>query len=114
MSQFNMQNTFFCSFFFLSSHHDTNPLLHSYHFRKKSIIIYWLILSVTHQGSYSAGPESKIGLSDVNVVCVYSGRGEGVGVRGFKMFCQRGSEFFLLALCVCGGEGGSSSVPLLP
>ena len=29
------------------------------------------------------------------------------GVRGFKMFCQRGSEFFLLALCVCvwGGSG---------
>ena len=27
-------------------------------------------------------------------------------VRGFKMFCQRGSEFFLLALCVCGGRGG--------
>ena len=26
-----------------------------------------------------------------------------MGVRGFKMFCQRGSEFFLLALCVCGG-----------
>ena len=24
------------------------------------------------------------------------------GVRSFKMFCQRGSEFFLLALCVCG------------
>ena len=23
---------------------------------------------------------------------------EGVGVRGFKMFCQRESEFFLLAL----------------
>ena len=22
------------------------------------------------------------------------------GVRGFKMFCQRGSEFFLIALCV--------------
>ena len=21
------------------------------------------------------------------------------------MFCQRGSEFFLLALCVCGGGG---------
>ena len=32
-----------------------------------------------------------------------------MGVRSFKMFCQRGSEFFLLALCVCvcggGGEG---------
>ena len=26
-----------------------------------------------------------------------------MGVRGFKMFCQRGSIFFLLALCVCGG-----------
>ena len=39
--------------------------------------------------------------------------GEGVGVRSFKMFCQRGSDFFLLALCVCVG-GGSGSVPLLP
>ena len=33
-----------------------------------------------------------------------------MGVRGFKMFCQRGSEFSLLALCVyvcvCGGGGG--------
>ena len=31
-----------------------------------------------------------------------------VGVKGFKMFCQRGSEFFLLAVCVfvCGGGGG--------
>ena len=34
-----------------------------------------------------------------------------MGVRGFKMFCQRGSEFFyLLCVCVCarggGGEGG--------
>ena len=25
----------------------------------------------------------------------------GGGGTGFKMFCQRGSEFFLLALCVC-------------
>ena len=36
MPQFNMQNMllFFC-LFFLSSHYDTNPLLHLYHFRKK-------------------------------------------------------------------------------
>ena len=35
-----------------------------------------------------------------------------MGVRGFKMFCQRGSEFFYL-LCVLGGGGrGSGSVPL--
>ena len=51
MPQFNMQNMFF-SFCLLSSHHDTNPLLHLYHFRKKIIIIYWLILTVNHQGSY--------------------------------------------------------------
>ena len=40
-----------------------------------------------------------------------------MGARGFKMFCQKGSVFFLLALCVCrgrGGGGGSGSVPLLP
>ena len=24
-----------------------------------------------------------------------------MGVRSFEMFCQSGSEFFLLALCVC-------------
>ena len=31
-----------------------------------------------------------------------------MGVRGFKLFCQRGSEFLLLALfvCVCVGGGG--------
>ena len=33
-----------------------------------------------------------------------------MGVRGFKMFCQRGSKFFLLALCVCVGGGGGVSV----
>ena len=32
MPQFNMQNMFFFS---LSSRHDTNPLFHLYHFRKK-------------------------------------------------------------------------------
>ena len=68
--------------------------------------MFWFVKTV-HKYS---GPESKIGLSYVNVVCVYGGRGGG-GVRGFKMFCQRGSEFFLLALCVGGGSG---SVPLLP
>ena len=35
MPQFNMQNIFFFSLVFLSSHHDTKPLLHLYHFRKK-------------------------------------------------------------------------------
>ena len=51
----------------------------------------------------------------MSMLFAYMAGGEGVGVRGFKMFCQRGAEFFLLALCVCvGGGGGQSSVPLLP
>ena len=37
----------------------------------------------------------------------YMAGGEGVGVRGFKMFRQRGSEFFSTCfVCVWGGGGG--------
>ena len=40
--------------------------------------------------------------------------GEGLRVRGLKMLCQRGSEFFLLALCACvGGGGGRGHVQYL-
>ena len=42
----------------------------------------------------------------MSMLFAYMTGGEGVGVRSFKMFCQRGSEFFLLALCVCVGGGG--------
>ena len=59
MLQFNKQTmwVFFCccfsSFFFLSSHHDTTPYFICIIFVKKIyIIIYWLILTVNHQGSY--------------------------------------------------------------
>ena len=38
----------------------------------------------------------------MSMLFAYMAGGEGVEVRGFKMFCQRGSEFFLLALCVGG------------
>ena len=75
--------------------------------------MFWFVKTVH---LYTGGPESKIGLLYVNIVCIYGERG-GEGVRGFKMFCQKGSEFFLLALCVWGGGGGggvSGSVPLLP
>ena len=35
----------------------------------------------------------------------YVAGGEGVGVRGLKMFCERGVEFFLLVcVCVWGGQ----------
>ena len=41
------------------------------------------------------------------------GSGGGWGVRGLKMFCQSGPNFFyLLYVFVC--VGGSGSVPLLP
>ena len=39
----------------------------------------------------------------------YMAGGEG----GFNMFCQRWSEFFLLALCVCVGVGGGGQVQCL-
>ena len=51
----------------------------------------------------------------MSMVFAYMADGEGVGARGFKIFCQKGSEFFLVALCVCvcvcvcvyvGGGGG--------
>ena len=41
----------------------------------------------------------------MSMLFAYMAGGEAVGVRGFNMFCQRGSEFFLLALCVCVGGG---------
>ena len=51
----------------------------------------------------------------MSMLFAYMAGGEGGGVRGFEIFCQRRSEFFLLALCVCvRGEGGLGSVPLLP
>ena len=46
----------------------------------------------------------------MSMLFAYMAGGEGEGARGFKMFCQRGSEYFLLALrvcvCVCEGGGG--------
>ena len=45
----------------------------------------------------------------MSMLFAYMAGGEEVGVRGFKMFCQRGSDFFLLVrVCVCvrGWVGG--------
>ena len=54
----------------------------------------------------------------MSMLFAYTAGGEGVGVgglRGFNMFCQRGSEFFLLALCECvcvwGGGAFRFSTP---
>ena len=43
---------------------------------------------------------------DYHMSMLFAYMAGGRGGRGFKMFCQRGSDFFLLALCVCGGGGG--------
>ena len=48
-----------------------------------------------------------------SMLFAYMAGGEGVGVRGFEMFCQRGQNFFYLP-CVCVGRWWSGSVPLLP
>ena len=37
-----------------------------------------------------------------------------MGLEVLKWFVRGGSEFFLLALCVYVGGGGSGSVPFLP
>ena len=74
-------------------------------------LMFWFVKTVH---LYSAGPESKIGLSYVNDVCVYGGRGGGWGwgLEVLKCFVRRRQNFFYL-LCVCVGGGGSGSVPLL-
>ena len=42
----------------------------------------------------------------MSMLFAYMAAREGVGVRGFKMFCQRGSEFFSTCfVCVCVGGG---------
>ena len=41
----------------------------------------------------------------MSMLVEYMAGGEGVGIRGFKIFVRGGSEFFLLALCVCVGGG---------
>ena len=63
--------------------------------------MFWFVKTVL---LYSAGPESKIGLSYVNVVCVYGGRGGG-GLEVLKCFVRGGQIFFYL-FCVWGGGGG--------
>ena len=47
----------------------------------------------------------------MSILSVYMAGGEGVGVRGFKMFCQRGSDFFTCFVCVCGGGVSFSTSP---
>ena len=49
----------------------------------------------------------------MSMLFAYIAGGEGCLVSGFKMFCQRGSEFFLLALCVWWREGGGGQVQYL-
>ena len=51
----------------------------------------------------------------MSMLLAYMAGGE--GVRGFKMFCRKGSEFFstcFVCVCVCvGGGGGGGQVQYL-
>ena len=51
----------------------------------------------------------------MSMLFAYIASGLGVGVRGFKMFCQGGGGGQNFSTCfVCVWGGGSVSVPLLP
>ena len=43
----------------------------------------------------------------MSMLFAYMAGGEGLGVKGFKLFCQKRSELVLhvLCVCVCGGGG---------
>ena len=70
---------------------------------KKKIFIYNLCFGLSKQ--YTNIQQDQKAKLDYHMSMLLAG-GKGWGVRGFKMFCQRGSEFFLLALCVCVWGGG--------
>ena len=55
--------------------------------------MFWFVKTVH---LYSAGSESRTGLSYVNVVCV----------GGFKIICGEGQNFSTCFVCVCVGGGG--------
>ena len=71
--------------------------------------MFWFVKTV-HQ--YSAGPESKTGLSYVNVFA-YMGRGLEV-LKCFVRGDQNSTCFVCVCVCVLGGGGASGSVSLLP
>ena len=75
-------------------------------------IKFWFVKTVHLYGQ--KGQKSKLDYH-MSMLFAYMAGGEGVGVRGFKLFYQKGSDFFLLAmcLCVCGGGGGGGQVQYL-
>ena len=70
--------------------------------------MFWFVKTVH---LYSAGSESKIGLSYVNVVCVYGGRGGGVGLEVLKCFSEGVRIMSTCCVSVCVGEVRFSTSP---
>ena len=73
----------------------------------KKIFIYNLCFGLSKL--YSNIQQDQKAKLDYHMSMLLAYMAGGVGVRGFKMFCQRGSEFVLLPLSVCvwgGGRGG--------
>ena len=73
-------------------------------------LMFWFVNTVTN---IQQGQKAKLDYH-MSMLLRKWRAGRGWGLEVLKMFCQRGSEFFLLSLCVWGGVGGSGSVPLLP
>ena len=111
--------------FFLSSHHDTNPYLICIIF-VKNISIYWLILTVNHQGSHfpiflSSSGRSKIFvpqqiLLPFKAQCLIIKR---YLYRTYVLVCQncilrfsrtREQNWIIICQCCCvyGGRGGGA------
>ena len=84
-----------------------NHLKHSANNNKKCLYTTYVLVCKLHT-NIQQDQKAKLD-HHMSVMFAYMAGGEGVGVRGFKMFCQRGLEFFLLALCVGGGVGFSTS-----
>ena len=73
----------------------------------KKIFIYILYVGLSKlYTNIQQDQKAKVDYHIMSMLFAYMAGGEGVGFRGFKMFCQRGQNFFLLALCVCVWGGG--------
>ena len=60
--------------------------------------MFWFVKTV----HYNIQQDQKANLDyHMSMLFAYKAGGEGVGVRGFKMLCQRGQIFSTCFVCVC-------------
>ena len=73
----------------------------------KKIFIYNLCFGLSKlYTNIQQGQKAKLEYH-MSMLFAYIAGGEGVGIRGFKMFCRRGVRMFSTCfVCVCWGGGG--------